>query len=145
GQTVVHEDEDEEIASLPSQLPVTGPPSGHVPVLTSAAASNADQGISSADNGATQVNDAADSAESAVAAAAAAVEDVAAATYHSHAIGNIAAVELDSPVTGREDMSVDGENSVPATPSDPTNGLLPELLLPAESGAVNTTNNNEDG
>ncbi|KAJ2064183.1 hypothetical protein GGI17_001228 [Coemansia sp. S146] len=173
GQTVVHEDEDEEIAnSLASQLPsgvadpVPAPEEGeeHVPpsVLVSAAgedsAHNADQGANplpadNVDNSATQDNGAV-SAESAVEAAAAAVEDVAAATYSAHAIGNlIAAAELDSPIPGREDMSVDGDNSVPATPSagaviDSTHATipLPEAFLPhaaEDDGAANSFNDNQ--
>lgn len=161
GQTVVHEDEDEEIAnSLTSQMPgvtdpVPAPELGQVlpSVLVSAAvedsADNADQGTNPlpADNSATQDNGAV-SAENAVEAAAAAVEDVAAATYSAHAIGNlIAAAELESPI--REGMSVDGDNSTPATPSaaiDPMNATisLPEVFLPhaaEDDGAANSTDN----
>ncbi|KAJ2437917.1 hypothetical protein GGI03_009136 [Coemansia sp. RSA 2337] len=167
GQTVVHEDEYEEIANnLTSQLPsgvtdpVPAPEQGeeaHVSVLVSPAvedsAHNADQGAGPlpADNvdnvSATQDNGAV-SAENAVEAAAAAVEDVAAATYSAHAISNlIAAAELDSPA--REDMSVDGDNSAPATPSagiDPATTSLPEVLLPhaaEDDGAANSFSDNQ--
>ncbi|KAJ2884723.1 hypothetical protein H4R27_001884 [Coemansia aciculifera] len=174
GQTVVHEDEDEEITnSLASQLPsgvanpVPAPEEGeeHVPpsVLVSAAgedsAHNTDQGANplpadNVDNSSATQDNGAVSAESAVEAAAAAVEDVAAATYSAHAIGNlIAAAELDSPIPGREDMSVDGDNSAPATPSagavvDSTHATIPlaEALLPHaadDDGAANSFNDNQ--
>ncbi|KAJ2690919.1 hypothetical protein IWW39_000428 [Coemansia spiralis] len=159
GQTVVHEDEDEEIASsLASQLPpdvATDPVpiSDQVssPVLPS---DNADQGVppQPTDNSATQGNDSAGQAENAVEAAVAAVEDVAAATYSAHAIGNInATAGFDYPAPDREDMSVDGDNSAPASPPAAVDSMSATMPLPEpvaqpaaeDGGAANYTNDNE--
>ncbi|KAJ2878703.1 hypothetical protein GGI21_000642 [Coemansia aciculifera] len=70
--------------------------------------------------------------DNAVDAAVAAVEKVAVATYGAHSIGNLVAEE-DSPLTApREDMSVDGNNSAPATPVASTSIDDPALLLPED-------------
>ncbi|KAJ2742470.1 hypothetical protein GGI20_004461 [Coemansia sp. BCRC 34301] len=160
GQTVVHEDEDEVIAAAATADPVVPAPEEegegedeHMPLAVLAPAAE-EEDIIVVDDNVGQDTDlppppppaesVGESADSAVEAAAAAVEKVAAATYSAHAIGNIIAA-MDSPSAVRDDMSVDGDNSGPATPSaDISAPSLPESLAPpaADNSAVDTASDN---
>ncbi|KAJ2636450.1 hypothetical protein GGF44_003134, partial [Coemansia sp. RSA 1694] len=159
-------DEDEEIAAATTTAAVDPVPAPeevgeggeeeHVPLSSAAGekdtviGDNVDQGTDSpppADN-ADNLDIVADSVDNAVEAAAAAVEKVAAATYSAHAIGDVMAA-MDSPSAAREDMSVDGDNSAPATPSEvgpshvasPVSESLPPVI--SDNGAVDTASDNQ--
>ncbi|KAJ2333563.1 hypothetical protein GGI00_002273, partial [Coemansia sp. RSA 2681] len=157
-------DEDEEIAAATTTAAVDPVPAPeevgeggeeHVPLSSgekdTVIGDNVDQGTDApppADN-ADNLDIVADSVDNAVEAAAAAVEKVTAATYSAHAIGNVMAA-MDSPSAVREDMSVDGDNSAPATPSaevGPSHVASPvsEPLPPAvsDNGAVDTASDNQ--